>query len=224
MLLSQEILGPLAVDEIKRLPGFLGTTPACPEDRDQNVGANWTAAASFPDLAETSAGGGPGEDAAGVFWSSAVAKARATDTLAEAKRRSLEKERRPAVPLYAFILGLFVIAAAAGGVLFHNSVSDRTVSSRQPAFVQPPAGHDQPELRTAARMIPSCVPEGAARELRERISVIRSDARTEIRIPADGGVLAEDAIFEVDPNRQELRPRNEAARLFVDIRKGCGRP
>ena len=214
VFLDRVFRGPLTAEEVRALPGFSGATPVCREDRDRAISGHWTAAAYCRGLLGPSGRRLPAADG-GVarYWSCATAQALVQDALAAARRRPSPKSKRPARPLLRPLAGLFLILAAAGA---------STMSTSRPA---PPPRQPLPvDGGLAARVIPSCMPEEAARELRERIRVVRAGRRLEVTIPADGSRLKEDAVFDVDPDRQELRPLSEAARRLLDVRRGCGQP
>ncbi|MDD5656967.1 MAG: hypothetical protein PHF00_06900 [Elusimicrobia bacterium] len=215
VLLDGALQGPLTAEQARGMPGFSAQTPVCREDRDAKLGGNWTAAAYCRGLF------GPNRTRRGVdggaarYWRCATAQALAADALAAAERRAAggKRSRTPAfrVPLAGAVLAL----AAAGASRLP------TAGPPIPSFERPRGAPAGPELSLARRLIPVCGP--AAEELRERLVLVRSATGLEAVLPADGRRLKADVRFELDVERQELRPIGDEARRLLDERWGCGR-
>ena len=75
--------------------------------------------------------------------------------------------------------------------------------------------------QAAPLFLPARLPRDEARRLLRAAELMVDSEQLQIILPADGRSLKSEARFSYDPKRRELRPINESARCFLDIRRVC---
>jgi|GEM_PF-4970234 len=193
---------------MQSLPGFSPETPVCPEDRDPKNQNSWKAAVAYPELFAQPGSEVPDRDGgASRFWRAAVAKERVTQALAAAKAQGTG-QGGGWFWLLAVVLSLLALA-----LLDLRQPASRSVPQRSNPL--------STSLEQAAPLfLPARLPRDEAQRLLSSAGFMVVGGQPQIVLPADGRSLKAEARFSYDPKRRELRPINEAARDWLDIRRG----
>jgi hypothetical protein len=183
----------------------------CPEDRDFRDQNNWKTAASHPQLLSQSGAEALDRDGgASRFWKSAVARERVSQALSAAHVQGGPQRRR-----WLWLLAVVIPLLA---IVLLNHRQEQSLPEPQRANAPTNA------LEQAAPLfLPARLPRGEAQSLRSSAAIMVVGVQQQIVLPADGKSLKAEARFSYDPKLRELRPINEAARHFLDLRRGVSK-
>jgi hypothetical protein len=213
VLIGSSLQGPLTPEQVRLLPGMVPDTPVCPEDRDHKRSANWSAAASYPQLLADAGPRLPERDGGVLrFWQSAIAKERAARALVPAGPRRARSESR------WLWLSVLVLPGLIAGWLALGAPRSPRLAPEPPA--RPATVLDQ----AAPLLMPLGIPRDEAQALLATLRLSITAGRREIVLPADGRRLKYEARFSYDQARRELRPTNKAGRELLDIRQAYRKP